>query len=348
MRFLPLLAEFWDAVDQAGVLLGAGLLCGLGVFLCANRLYWRLFARSVRGVLVGVRAPRKYLYYPVFRYRLTANGKWLQGTCETGSLPNPDLVTGHKTRLLAFKRFPDRVAVAEIYVVEVLGALLLALGGTGIGIGMTFWPVTRMTWVIVAVIGLFLLYLLRRTTPGRKEPPFSAVWRGARPSNLMEAPVQPIEALLEGPVRAERRRKQRLAGRIVTPILVLVGLGVLLLGGYLARTIYLLKSSGDSAAGIVQFLELKKTAHGSSYYPVVEFSTRGGIRVQFRDGMGSDPPAYHEGDPVTVLYFRDEPGETATIDRGLLNWLAPGILCVMGSFLAGVALWARLGAFGKD
>jgi hypothetical protein len=51
---------------------------------------------------------------------------------------------------------------------------------------------------------------------------------------------------------------------------------------------------------------------------------------------------------VTVLYFRDQPGETATIDRGLLNWLAPGILCVMGSFLAGVALWARLGAFGKD
>jgi hypothetical protein len=49
-----------------------------------------------------------------------------------------------------------------------------------------------------------------------------------------------------------------------------------------------------------------------------------------------------------VLYFRDQPGETATIDRGLLNWLAPGILCVMGSFLVGVALWARLGAFGKD
>lgn len=348
MRFLPLLAEFWDTVDQAGVLLGAGLLCGLGLFLCSNRLYWRLFARRVRGAVVGVRAPRKYLYYPVFRYRLTPTGKWLQGTADTGALPNPDLVTGRKATLLVFKKFPDRVADAEGHVLEVAGMLFLALGGTGIGIGMTFWPVTRMTWVIVVLIGLFQLYLLRRTTPRRKEPPFSAVWRGARPSNLMDAPVHPIEALLEGPVLAERRRRQRVTGRIVTPILVLVGMGVMALGGYLERTVYLLKSSGDSAAGIVQFLELKKTAHGSSYYPVVEFSTRQGIRVQFRDGMGSDPPAYREGDPVTVLYFRDQPEGTATIDRGLLNWLAPGILCVMGSFLAGVALWARLGAFGKE
>ena len=345
MKFLPLFAEIWDAVDQAGVLLGAGLLCGLGLFLCANRLYWRLWARRVKGVVIGVRAPRKYLYYPVFRYRLTSTGKWLQATADSGALPNPDLVTGRKARLLVFKKFPDRVADADTRVLETVGGLFLALGGTGIGIAMRFWPVTPMTWVIVAVIGVFLLYLLRRTTPRRKEPPFSSVWRTARPANLLESPVQPIEALLEGPIRAERRRKQRVTGRIVTPILVLAGLGVLALGGYLGRTIYLLKSSGDSAPGIVQFSELKKTTHGSSYYPVVEFATREGARVQFRDGMGSNPAAYREGEPVTVLYFRNQPEETATIDRGLLNWLVPGILCVMGSFLAGVALWARLGAF---
>jgi Protein of unknown function (DUF3592) len=345
LKFLPLFAEFWDAVDQAGVLLGAGLLCGLGVFLCANRLYWRLWARRVKGVVVGVRAPRKYLYYPVFRYRLTPTGKWLQATADSGSLPNPDLVTGRKARLLVFKKFPDRVAEADTHVLEVLGALFLALGGTGIGIAMGFWPVTRMTWVTVAVIAIFLLYLVRRTTPRWKEPPFSAMWRGARPANLLESAVHPIEALLEGPVRADRRRKQQITGRIVTPILVLVGLGVLFLGGYMGRTIYLLKSSGDSAPGTVQFSELKKNTHGSSYYPVVEFATREGIRVQFRDGMGSNPPAYREGDPVTVLYFRNQPAQTATIDRGLLNWLVPAILCAMGSLLAGVALWARLGAF---
>jgi hypothetical protein len=49
---------------------------------------------------------------------------------------------------------------------------------------------------------------------------------------------------------------------------------------------------------------------------------------------------------VDVLYFRNLPERTATIDRGMLDWLAPGVLCAMGSLLAGVALWARLGAFG--
>ena len=113
MNYLFLFAEIWDAVDQAGVLLGAGLLCGLGLFLCANRLYWRLLARRVKGVVIGVRAPRKYLYYPVFRYRLTPTGKWLQATADSGALPNPDLVTGRKARLLVFKRFTDRVADAD-------------------------------------------------------------------------------------------------------------------------------------------------------------------------------------------------------------------------------------------
>ena len=55
---------------------------------------------------MGVRAPRKYLYYPVYRYKLTPSGKWLEATADTGALPNPDLVTGRKVRLLVFKKYP--------------------------------------------------------------------------------------------------------------------------------------------------------------------------------------------------------------------------------------------------
>lgn len=346
MKFLPLFAEILAAVDQAGVLLGAGLVCGLGLFLCSNRLYWRLFARRAKGVVTGVRAPGKYLYYPVYRYKLTPQSRSQEATADTGALPNPDLVTGRKVKLLVFKKHPDRVADAEGSVLEILGGLLMVLGGTGIGMAMRQWPVTPVTWALLAVVGLFLLYLMRRTLPRGNEPPFASVWRGVRPANLLDSPAQPIEALLEGPVRAERRRKQQATARIATPFLVLVGLGVMALGGYLGRTAYLLKSAGESAQGTVQFLELKKTLHGSSYYPVVQFATREGTTVQFRDGMGSDPPAYREGDPVTVRYFLNQPERTATIDRGMADWLAPGILCVMGSLLVGAALWARLGASG--
>jgi hypothetical protein len=142
---------------------------------------------------------------------------------------------------------------------------------------------------------------------------------------------------------SQRQRRLRTTGRIVTPILVLAGLTVLVLGVYLARNLFLLQSTGERALGTVAFLELKATLHGSSYYPVVEFTTEDGMTVQFRDRMGSRPPAYHEGDSVLVLYFPASPRESATIDRGLLNWLVPGVLCLLGGVLATVALWVRLG-----
>ena len=345
MKLLELFAAIWAALNQVGILLGAGFFLGLGTWLCANRLYWRLWAKAVKGTVVGVRAPRKHLYYAVYRYKLPS-GKWAEATSDTGALPNPDLITGHKVRLLVFKKHPDRVADAGRHILEILGGVFFAVGAVCAGVALTVWPVTPVTWVVVAVLAIFVLYLLRRSTPRRGEPPFASLSRGTRPVGLVESPIYPIEELLSGPVRAERRRKQRIAGRIVTPILVLIGLGVAALGVQLGRTTFLLKSAGDRAQGTVLFLELKKNLHGSTYYPVVQFATLEGTTVQFRDVMGTNPPAYREGDPVNVLYFRNLPERTATIDRGMLDWLAPGVLCVMGTFLAGIALWARLGAFG--
>jgi hypothetical protein len=344
LKLLPLILQIWAALSQAGVLLVAGLLLGLGVLLFANRLYWRLLAKRVKGSVVGVRAPRKYFYYPVYRYKMSPTSRWLEATADVGWLPNPDLVTGRKTRLLVFRKFPDRVADASDYLLEILGTVFFVIGGAGIAAGCMFWPVTPLTWVMLGVDLIFVVYLLRRCLPRRREPPFSSITRGWRPANLLESPASRIEELLSGPVRAERQRKQRATARLVTPALIVVGLGVVALGVYLGRSTFLLQSHGEHAQGTVVFLELKTKLHGSTYYPVVQFATREGTAVQFRDAMGSNPPAYREGDPVNVVYFRNLPQQTATIDRGILDWLAPGVLCVMGTVLAGVALWARLGA----
>jgi hypothetical protein len=119
---------------------------------------------------------------------------------------------------------------------------------------------------------------------------------------------------------------------------------VLALGVYLGRTIFLLQSTGERVLGTIAFLELKSTVHGATYYPVIEFTTRDGGTVQFRDNMGSNPPAYREGEVVRVLYFPAFPQQSATVDRGLLNWLVPGALCLLGSLLSIIALLVRLGA----
>jgi hypothetical protein len=345
LKLLELIAAFWAASNQAGVLLGAGFFAGLGTWLCGNRLYWRLFAKRVKGSVVGVRAPGKLLYYAVYRYKLPSSGKWLEATSDTGALPNPDLATGRKVRLLVFKKYPDRVADAESHVLELLGSFFFAIGAACVGVALTVWPATPLTWILVSADSVFVLYLLQRSWPRRSEPPFASLSRKARPAQLLDAPVSPLEELLAGPVRAQRQRLRRTLGRIVTPVLMLAGLGVIALGVHLGRNTYLLQSAGERTQGSVLFLELKTNLHGSTYYPVVQFTTTEGTTVQFRDVMGSNPPAYREGEPVNVLYFRNLPERTATIDRGMLDWLAPGVLCVMGSFLAGIALWVRLAAF---
>jgi len=340
-KLLDLFADASVLLNQAALLAGAALFGGVGALLAGNRLYWRFRGRSVQGTVAGVRVSGR-LYYPVYRYKAPA-GRRFQATSDVAAGVSPKLVTGRKLRLLFLKKHPDRVAEAGVQIVEAVGWGFFALAALAVGIATTLWPITPPTWVMLGGVVIFVIYRLRRAMPVRGEKPFTSLMRQPPPEDLVGAPVHPIEEILSGPIRAERQRKQRIAGLIVTPILVAVGVGVFALGAHLGRTTYLLLSTGERAHGTVLFCELVKTLHGSSYYPVVQFATRHGQAVQFRDKMGSDPPAYREGQAVDVLYFPTIPETSATIDRGALNWLAPAILCIGGVFLAVVALGARLG-----
>jgi uncharacterized protein DUF3592 len=340
-KLLELFADASALLNQAALLAGAALFGGVGALLAGNKLYWRLRARSVQGTVAGVRVSGRQ-YYAVYRYKSPA-GKRFQATSDVGAGVSPNLVTGRKLRLLFLKKHPDRVAEAGVHIVEAIGWGFFALAALAVGIAMTLWPVTTPTWVMLGGVVVFVAYRLLRAMPLRGEKPFTSLTRQPPPEDLVGAPVHPIEEILSGPVRAERQRKQRIAGLIVTPILVAAGIGVFALGAHLGRTTYLLLSTGERAHGTVLFCELVKTLHGSSYYPVVQFATRNGLGVQFRDKMGSNPPAYREGEAVDVLYFPAIPETSATIDRGVLNWLAPAILCVGGVFLSVVAVGARLG-----
>ena len=343
-RLYKLLELFTDAtalLDQAALLTVAALCGGVGALLSGNRLYWRFRARTVRGTVAGVRVSGRR-YYPVYRYQSPA-GKRFQATSDVGVGVSAKLVTGRKLKLLFLKKHPDRVAEAGIQVLEAVGWGCLVGAAVAVGLALGLWPITTFTWAMLSGVVVFVAYRLRRAMPARDEKPFTSLTREPPPEDLVGTPVHPIEEILSGPVRAERQRKQRITGLIVTPILVAAGITVFALGAHLGRTTYLLLSTGERAHGTVLFCELVKTLHGSSYYPVVQFATRKGLAVQFRDKMGSNPAAYQEGQVVDVLYFPAGPEGSATIDHGVLNWLVPGILCVGGVFLAVVALGARLG-----
>jgi hypothetical protein len=344
LNLLELLVEASAALDQAGLLLAAGACGGFGALLAGNKLYWRLCAKSVRGTVIGVRSVGRR-YYAAYGYKLLPSGKRMLATTDVGRRANPRLVTGHKARLLVFRKHPGTVAEASVGVLELVGWVGFLAAGVAVWIALTAWPITTLTWTVLGAVTLFVGYCLQRPMPARGERPFTSITRRALPDGFLEAPVHPIEELLAGPVRAERQRQQRIAGRIVTPILVLVGMGISALGAQLGHTVFLLQSTGARAHGTVLFCELKKNIRGSTYYPVVQFVTRTGQAVQFRDKMeGGDSPPYREGEAVEVLYFLSSPEETAIIDRGRLNWFAPGALCAGGLALAVIAVGVRLGA----
>jgi Protein of unknown function (DUF3592) len=341
-KLFHLLAAALSAWQQAGLLLAGSFLAGLGALLLGNRIYWRLRAVRVSGKVIGVREAEKRTYYPVYRYTLPKGGR-IEAASVTGRNWTSGMETGRSVPLLVFEQHPDNVAEADSRLVEIIGGILTAVGAAILYVALTAWPVTSITWLMLTGISVYLASRALKSILARSAWTPGLALGTARPENLHEVPVRPVEE-----IRAERRielqHKQWKTGRIVTPILVLVGISVLALGVYLGRTISFLQSHGRRAQGAVVGLELEATLHSSSYYPVVRFVTPDGAVVQFRDSSGSNPPSYHEGEPVSVLYLHDSPEQSAMIDRGWWNWLAPVALCLVGTILALVALRVRLGS----
>lgn len=72
------------------------------------------------------------------------------------------------------------------------------------------------------------------------------------------------------------------------------------------------------------------------YYPVVEFSLPDGTRKTVQLGEGSWPPAYEEGEQVTILYDPDKPinARIQSTASNIMKWMVPAITGVLGvSFL---------------
>jgi hypothetical protein len=67
------------------------------------------------------------------------------------------------------------------------------------------------------------------------------------------------------------------------------------------------------------------------YQPVVRFR-HDGQWIEFNDSEASNPPAFHVGETVTVLYLESNPYD-ARIDSFISLWLAPMIFGGIGAIL---------------
>jgi Protein of unknown function (DUF3592) len=334
----------FSALNQVAVFAGALCCWGLGALLVGNAIYWRLHALRVQGEVIGVRRNGNCLT-SVYRYASPA-GQTFEATSLEGSSSVRGRETGRLVPLWVMPDKPNEAQEAGNHLFTILGAALLGMGAVLFWFGATAWRTGPMTWIVG---GVFLVHLLRKLrsiiAPRDKTLPPSG-WR-ALPALLKAArtadaaPMQRMEDLAALPEYRDRQVKQQLQLARLAPFLLLAGVGLLAFGVHESRALLRLEASGIRTSGSVTGLSSSRSSDGgTTYQPLVSYQDRDGRTVVFRDSTGTNPPLYHVGERVGVLYLPGEPSR-AIIDRGVWNWLPAAILYGLGAALlaAGLAAW---------
>ncbi|MEV4744043.1 DUF3592 domain-containing protein [Streptomyces sp. NPDC049555] len=143
--------------------------------------------------------------------------------------------------------------------------------------------------------------------------------------------------------RTHNRAQTRAVIRWVTIGMFSVGGLLLVIGLVLAGVSVSYLNDAERTPGTVVALDWEHGHSGGSRrsraddeaaaYPVIEFTSKDGVRRKFRDSTGTNPPSYEVGERVEVLYRADSP-EDARIKGFASLWLPPLIVGGIGFFFA--------------
>ncbi|HEX3395909.1 MAG TPA: DUF3592 domain-containing protein [Steroidobacteraceae bacterium] len=329
-----LLVSAIAAFNQLGLLIGA-LICGaIGAGLLGNALFWQIHAVRVQGRLIGVRQGQN-TFRSVYRYTLPS-GESCEGTSKEGSSSLKGRETGSMHTLLVMPEHTDEVEEASSHVWSFVGAIFLGTGVWMFHAAATVWPIGPLTWIAVAIFLLYSAFKIWRSVLPVEKRLGAADWRAMlnqrRVAEVAASPVVQSEQILATPERRANDAKQQQTLKRWAPMFILFGVLLLALSLFLGRNLIRLENAGLRSAGTVESLEATHSDNNTTYHPVVQFATARGDHVRFRDSVGSNPPSFHVGDQVTVLYLADDT-HSAIIDRGPVNWLPPGLTLLFGALL---------------
>jgi hypothetical protein len=200
----------------------------------------------------------------------------------------------------------------------------------------TVWPIGPMTWIAVAIFLLYSAFKVWRSVLPAEKRLGAADWlvmlKQRRAAEVVASPVVQSEQIRATPEWRAKDAKQQVTQKRWAPMFLLFGVSLLALSLFLGRNLIRLENGGLRSPGTVASLEAMHSDNSTTYHPVVEFATVRGDHVRFRDSVGSNPPSFHVGDQVTVLYLANDT-HSAIIDRGLVNWLPPGATLLFGALL---------------
>ena len=277
-------------------------------------------------------------YHPVVEY-VGPDGRKRYLECLVGS-SSPLGAVGDAVAVLVQPEDPEK-AVLKSSLTYGVGA---ALGLMGLASCIVFFAVFRATpFSVVSAAGLvtWAAYQFRRSTGAK--PMTLETWRkykdeAFRPKVFTDANKAEIQWADPEAVRTAIAKQQKV-NRIVLPILVLAGVGLLFLGVHLHKKTGEFLAKAVRAPGVVVEMATNHSSDGAdTYAPVVEFEHQG-RKYTFKDTISSNPPSFRRGEAVGVLYDPDQPRD-ARIDRGRWNKAVPILIGGFGALLCLLGVWS--------
>jgi hypothetical protein len=339
-----LLAQGASAYNQVMLLVMALAFMGIGGFLLGYEIHWRLRALHVTGTVIGVRETKPSMYRNVYEYSLPGSTETLEATSNIGSNSARGRETGRHVELLVLSDRPERVSEASTWIAGAFGAVFFSVGFWPLHAAFRAGPVTWVTWAMLIGGAALFAYRAHARFISKGERKSPAEWQSKRREEVAAVPIRRIEDLLVSPEAIERRQRDEKQFRVLRPFVLLIGIGALGFAVHLGQRLLQLERAGLRSAGTVISLHADSGSDGPTYRPVVRFVAQNGATTEFKDRMGSNPASYQIGDRVTVLYESSVAGESARIDRGKGNWMAPVGLGLFGGWFVFAGLRFREGS----
>src|SRR5262245_28244947 len=229
-----------------------------------------------------------------------------------------------------------RAAVFQSTLSMIVGCVIAAMGMACVLVFWVTFQANAYSLIMAAAILVAVVFKLKSLR--RKVPMSWTMWQEYKKQALgpkvfdeeAKDKIAWADPLMIRAAAANYRKSQRFA----IPILFVLAFGSLLLGHHLyLKTEAFLERASRATGQVVELKEVESTDGDSTWAPVLEFNDREGRRQRFVESVSSNPPGYHRGQVVNVLYNPENPSE-ARIDRGRANhWAAILLGSVGGLFL---------------
>src|SRR5258708_2880810 len=206
------------AYNQAGLFIGALVCLGLGGLILANSLYWRVHALRATGTVIGV-IDRGGMYTPVYRYTLP-DGQTHEAKSDTSSGSARGKDTGRVVRLMISAHNPTQAREAGSFLFDAIGILLIVPGLWMGYTALTAYPVSWATWIMGAVMLVYLAERGHRVFIPKGQRPSIKEWRKQHglDAAIDPADVKPIEKILATPEAQQTLQTQGRTNRKAAPI----------------------------------------------------------------------------------------------------------------------------------